>query len=112
MQECVVPDIIVELGHRDHGAEIVKVDWKGMRCRVSVKTEAKGLTVDLRLKRNDPKSIATEAKTVPESGDVTLIVEDDSHEGSGAVRWFWSGRQSAALRRDDRRRSVMSIVIG
>lgn len=85
LQECVVPDIIVELGHRDHGAEIVKVDWKGMRCRVSVKTEAKGLTVDLRLKRNDPKSIATGAKTVPESGDVTLIVEDDSHEGSGAV---------------------------
>jgi PglZ domain len=85
LQECVVPDIIVELGHRDHGAEIVKVDWKGMRCRVSVKTDAKGLVVDLRLKRNDPKSIATEAKSVPESGDVTLIVEDDSHEGSGAV---------------------------
>lgn len=85
LQECVVPDIIVELGHRDHGAEIVKVDWKGMRCRISVKTEAKGLRVDLRLKRNDSNSIATEAKLVPESGDVTLIVEDDSHEGAGAV---------------------------
>jgi hypothetical protein len=85
LQECVVPDIIVELGHRDHSAEIVKVEWKGMRCRVTVKTEAKGLRVDLRLKRNDPKSIAAAAKTVPENGEVALIVNDDSHEGSGAV---------------------------
>lgn len=85
LQECVVPDMVVELGHRDHGAQIVKVDWKGMRCRIGVKTEAKGLRVDLRLKRNDTKGIATEAKIIPESGEVTLIVEDDSHEGSGAV---------------------------
>jgi hypothetical protein len=85
LQECVIPDIVVELGHRDHGAEIVKVDWKGMRCRIGVKTDAKGLVVDLRLKRNDPKSIVTEAKALPESGEITLIVEDDSHEGSGAV---------------------------
>jgi hypothetical protein len=51
----LIPDMSVELGHRDHGAEIVNVDWKGMRCCVSVKTEAKGLRVDLRasLKRRE-----------------------------------------------------------
>jgi hypothetical protein len=85
LQECVIPDIWVELGPQAHGAEIVKIDWKGMRCRISVKTEATGLKVDLRLKRNDPKSIAAEAKPVTKSGEVTLIVDDDSHEGAGAV---------------------------
>ncbi len=85
LQECVIPDILVELGQRAHGAEIVKIDWKGMRCRISVKTEATDLTVDLRLNRNDTKSIAAGAKVLTESGEVTIIVDDDSHEGAGAV---------------------------
>jgi hypothetical protein len=86
LQECVVPDLVVELGHRAHDVAIAEVKWQKMRCRISIKTEAAGLAVDLRLKRNDPNSsIVAEPRPVPKSGDVTLLVEDDGHEGAAAL---------------------------
>src|SRR5262249_7998218 len=37
LQECVVPDLIVERGEEAVSAEIAEISWRGMRCRVSVR---------------------------------------------------------------------------
>ena len=40
LQECVVPELIVERGVAAVSATIRSVSWRGMRCRVSVETNA------------------------------------------------------------------------
>lgn len=85
-QECVVPDMIVERGTEATRAKITGVSWRGMRCRVTVDTNASGVKVDLRLHhRKSDTSIVVSAKHVDKNGEVSLAVEDDRHEGVAAV---------------------------
>lgn len=49
LQECVIPELIVERGEEAVTATITEISWRGMRCRVAVKSNADGLQVDLRL---------------------------------------------------------------
>lgn len=85
LQECVIPDMIVERGEEATSAVITEITWRGMRCRVAVSTNAPGLTVDLRLNRKQAaSSIAASAKELAKNGEVSLAVSDDTHEGAAA----------------------------
>ncbi len=85
LQECVVPDLIVERGEAALSANITAISWRGMRCRVRVETNAAGLSVDLRLKSKQAEStIAAASKELTETGEASLAVSDDSHEGAAA----------------------------
>lgn len=85
LQECLIADIGVSLDHRGslQSVNIAKIDWKGLKCRVTVAPIASGLQVDLRSKPNDPAtSITNGGKTLDGSGTVTLFVENEDLEGS------------------------------
>jgi hypothetical protein len=82
LQECIVPELVIERGVQVATAKIVDVTWRRMRCRVRVETNASGLRVDLREKwKQAETSIATSAKEVGADGEASLVVEDESREG-------------------------------
>jgi hypothetical protein len=85
-QECIVPELIIERGGASTRASITGVGWRGMRCRVSVETNDPAVRVDLRLKWKEPVStIAAAVKEVGPSGEASIAVADDSHEGHAAT---------------------------
>ena len=85
-QECVVPDLIAERETTVAAARITGVDWRGMRCRVTVETGAQGVKVDLRLKRKQPdSSIVETVGAVGDTGEASVVVADDEHEGAAAL---------------------------
>jgi hypothetical protein len=85
LQECVIPDLVVERGEEAVAATITEISWRGMRCRVAVKTNATGLQVDLRLNwKQAASSIAATAKELGTNGEASLAVSDDKHEGAAA----------------------------
>ncbi len=85
LQECVIPDLVVERGEETVTAAITEINWRGMRCRVAVKTNAAGLQVDLRLNRKQAaSSIAASPKELGNNGEASLAVSDDKHEGATA----------------------------
>ena len=85
LQECVVPDLIVERGEAAVSANITEISWRGMRCRVSVDTNALGISADLRLNwKQAGSSIAAASKKLTETGEASIAISDDSHEGAAA----------------------------
>jgi hypothetical protein len=85
LQECLVADIMVspDVQGNFQSANIVKVDWKGLKCRVTIEPVVSGLQVDLRNKPNDPTSSITRGgKALEGNGTVTLFVEDEDLEGT------------------------------
>ena len=85
-QECVIPEILVERGVEVVKAAIRSIQWRGMRCRVSVETNDASLRVDLRLNwKQESSSIAAAVKEVGPAGEASLAVADDKHEGAAAV---------------------------
>lgn len=85
-QECIVPELIVERGGAAVSASITNIQWRGMRCRVSVTTNDPSVIVDLRLNwKQSISSIAASPKEVGAAGEVSLAVADDSHEGAAAT---------------------------
>jgi hypothetical protein len=85
LQECVIPDMVVERGEEVISAAITEISWRGMRCRVAVRTNALGLMVDLRLNwKQAASSIAATAKELAKNGETSLAVSDDMHEGAAA----------------------------
>lgn len=86
LQECVVPELSVERGEAGLEAVIQSVQWRGMRCRVSVQSNEPGVRVDLRLNWKQPAtSVVAEVKSIGPSGEVSLAVIDDKHEGAAAM---------------------------
>ncbi len=86
LQECVIPELIVQRGADVIAARINAVTWRGMRCRVSVETNASGLLVDLRLKWKDAaSSIVSSTKELGANREASLAVSDDSHESAAAT---------------------------
>jgi hypothetical protein len=85
-QECVVPELLVERGADRLRAEIKSISWRGMRCRVSVETNAPGARVDIRTNWKQPAtSIVAAVKEISAGGEASLAVDDDSKEGSAAM---------------------------
>jgi hypothetical protein len=86
LQECVIPDIVVERGVEIVRAAIQTIQWRGMRCRVGVDTSDPSLRVDLRLNwKQESSSIVAAVKAVGPAGEVSLAVADDRHEGAAAM---------------------------
>ncbi|WP_027571506.1 BREX-1 system phosphatase PglZ type B [Bradyrhizobium sp. WSM1743] len=85
LQECVVPELVVERGEEAVTATIAEISWRGMRCRVTVKSNAKALQVDLRLNwKQADSSIVVAVKELGSNGEASLAVSDDKHEGAAA----------------------------
>jgi hypothetical protein len=84
-QECVVPVLHVERAGGPIRATIESVSWRGMRCRVAVKSDDRSVRLDLRLNWKQPDtSIVASIKGVGSSGEASLVV-DDKHEGTAAT---------------------------
>ncbi len=85
LQECVIPELVVEGGAPAVRASITSVQWRGMRCRVGVDSSDATLRVDLRLSwKQGDSSIAAAVKAVGTAGEVSLVVPDDDRTGSAA----------------------------
>lgn len=86
VQECVVPELLVERGAERASAKITGVSWRGLRCRVAVDTNMAGLRIDLRLNWKQPgTSIVASAKAIDASGEASIVVKDDANEGVAAA---------------------------
>lgn len=94
LQECVVPEMLIERGEVSLKAQIMEISWRGMRCRVVVETNATGLRVELRRnwKQADPEGqrIAS-AKDLASNGQASLAVEHDEYEGTAAMAVILDG---------------------
>lgn len=86
LQECVVPELVVERGGASTTATIQSISWRGMRCRVGVVTNDPSVRIDLRSNWKQPAtSIVAAVKEVGPAGEASLAVADDSHEGAAAT---------------------------
>lgn len=98
-QECVVPTLRVLSAESGPAVTIEEVKWVGLRCRVTV-AGGEGLTVDLRTKVSDASSSVAEAvKTIDSDGSVSLVVPDDTLEGTGVNLVVLDEAGRAAARR-------------
>jgi len=85
-QECIVPELVVERGVEGTSASITAMSWRGMRCRVTVATNAPSVRVDLRLNwKQADTSIVASTKEVGPAGEASVTVADDAHEGAAAT---------------------------
>jgi hypothetical protein len=87
LQECLIPVITIKSSGKAGAstATIAAVKWAGLRCKVSIGSADRGMKVDLRTKSNDPESSIAQPKAVSADGTASLLVEDDSLEGTTAV---------------------------
>jgi len=92
VQECVVPELLVERGEAAIKAQITDIRWRGMRCRLTVQTPTAGLRVELRRSWKQPDPENQRIAAAKELGDIkghaghaSLAVADDQYEGQAAV---------------------------
>jgi hypothetical protein len=77
-QECVVPELTFERGAAVLTASIAKVEWKRLRCVVTVSTNDPSVRVDVRSNWRLPAtSLVIAAKSVGDAGQVSLAVRDE-----------------------------------
>ena len=83
LQECVLPDLIFSLSSVPFTVvDILELRWAGMRCRVVTDATSGDIMADLRTKPNDPSSSITTPKKIDAEGRVSLLVPDDTLEGT------------------------------
>jgi hypothetical protein len=84
-QECIVARLTVTAGLTPATfgeAEITKVKWFRLLCRVELTGGGDGVVADLRALAADPStSIAAQAKETAGAGKVSLVVPDEEHLG-------------------------------
>lgn len=87
LQECLVPYIVIQGGDTAGAglAVLTEIKWTGLRCRVKVDNGDPTMTVDIRLKVNEPDPAKVQAKNLGKESEASLFVIDDSLEGSPAV---------------------------
>ncbi len=82
LQECVIPEIIIERGEVVARPKITGIRWVRLLCRVAVNGNIKGVKVDLRLNWKQPNtSIAANIKELI-GNNATLAVADDKYDGA------------------------------
>ena len=87
LQECLVP--VLELVASSEPASTVKADitkvaWTGLRCKVEVLSAAAGLRVDIRTKAALADSTLVAHVKALENGKASLAIDDDASEGTAA----------------------------
>ena len=87
LQECLVP--VLELVASSEPAstlkaDITKVAWTGLRCKVEVSSAATGLRVDIRTKAALADSTLVAHVRALDNGKASLAVADDANEGTAA----------------------------
>ena len=87
LQECLVP--VLELAAAGEPASTVKADitkvaWTGLRCKVEVLSAASGLRVDIRTKAALADSTLVAHVKALENGKASLAIDDDAREGTAA----------------------------
>jgi len=89
LQECLIPELEVSSAHKAGSVSAIRVtdiNWKGMRCKVALQGESKGLSLDLRTQPGNPStSIVTGIKPFKEDGTASVVVEDEAVEGLKAT---------------------------
>ena len=87
LQESLVPVIRITSGAGPGTAEIriAGLSWAGFRCRVKIEPVLPGLSVDLRTRIGDADSSVCTARPVGGDGAASLLVGDDSLEGTTAA---------------------------
>lgn len=86
LQECLLPVLRIAQETRapEAAPAISSLKWRGLRCQVVIEPAMAGFTVDIRSKPSDPASTLAAPKPV-EEGKASLVVEDDSLEGTSAA---------------------------
>ena len=87
LQECLVPVLeLVAAGEPTSTvkADITKVAWTGLRCKVEVLSAAAGLRVDIRTKAALADSTLVAHVRALDNGKASLAVADDANEGTAA----------------------------
>lgn len=85
MQECYTPILTVALAPPAVDGKIGDLKWVSLRCKATVLTTATGLRFDLRAKVADPATSVLDApKEVGADGIASVLVPDDSKEGTAA----------------------------
>lgn len=84
LQECLVPvlSFTSTVAPTRLTVSVSELQWVGMRCRVKVEGAGESLVADLRTKPNDANSSVTEPKSLDADGRASLLVADDSLEGT------------------------------
>jgi len=81
-QESITPHLIVSRGGTASVAGIEAIKWIGLRCRVDHVAAPRGARIDIRKSPGDSSSsIVPEPKDVVGSGELKVLVPDDSLEG-------------------------------
>ena len=87
LQECVTPDLV--FSNSSEGKTVVvaieSVQWVGLRCRVTIKPAAPGLSAGLRGKANDAKTAICAGKPFDSEGRAGLMVEDEDLGGTATT---------------------------
>lgn len=87
LQECLVLvlDVVaVGVSASMVTADITKVTWTGLRCKVEVSSATAGLSIDIRTKAGLADSTLVAQVKPLENGKASLAVADDSSEGTAA----------------------------
>jgi hypothetical protein len=81
----VVPELTVERGVAAVSAQISSVEWRRLRCVVSVSSNDPSVLVDVRSKwKQADTSLIVAPKALGDEGKVNLAVRDES-EGQAAM---------------------------
>lgn len=77
-QECVVPELTVERGAASVSARITEIEWKRLRCLVTVSSSDPTVRVDVRRQWKQPStSLVVATKPAGDTGVVSLAVRDE-----------------------------------
>lgn len=88
LQECLLLELTVgqaTTGKKTSQVVITNVVWTRMRCKMVAEGGFAGLSADLRLQPGNPQSSIAKSKPFNDSGQASLIVEDDGLEGKAVT---------------------------
>jgi hypothetical protein len=89
LQECFTLELTVSKGTAtpaDTVLDITDVGWKGLRCHVAIEGESSGCKLDIRKQAGNPdSSVVVAPKPFKANGTSSVVVIDESLEGSEAV---------------------------
>ncbi|HEX2955901.1 MAG TPA: BREX-1 system phosphatase PglZ type B [Chitinispirillaceae bacterium] len=84
LQECIVPSIdVLGIKLKSKDIKFEKIDWKGMRCRVTLSVSRPEFAIDIRLNALDKASSVLSTAKKLKDGENTISVAVDVDESEG-----------------------------